>query len=73
MDTKKVFARLGVTLSLTEDEFTLLCTGGDSAANMLWGKINRREFALDGETYFPSVTPASDEEWHITEELTFDF
>lgn len=70
---EKIFFRLGVTMKLTQEEFSLLRTGSAAAHEFLRGKVARSEFRLDGETYSPAnFTPGGDEFYH-KDNIEFEF
>ena len=49
----EVFARLGVTLLITEKERDTLRSGGEKAKFLLRRIVNEMDFMLDGESYIP--------------------
>lgn len=70
---KKLFFRLGVTMTLTQEEFDLISTSSDAAHDFLRGKVAREEFKLEGETYSPAnYTPGNDEFPH-EDDIEFEF
>lgn len=70
---KKTFVRLGVTMTLREDEFALIRTGNEAAHDLLRGKVELGEFKLDGETYFPAALVPSDDEFYHEHDIEFEF
>lgn len=70
---KNIFFRLGVTMTLTQEEFDLISTSSDAAHDFLRGKVAREEFKLEGETYSPAnYTPGNDEFPH-EDDIEFEF
>jgi len=51
MKEKQLWLRLGVTISITEQEWYAINNGN---ANVLREVIERGDFKLDGESYIPS-------------------
>ena len=64
-----LWARLGVSISVTQEELTTLLTGGNEAKNLMVSLIQSERCVLDGETYFPC--PANEN--YISDDLEFDF
>lgn len=50
---KKVWGHIGITFSMTEEEFRILEAGGGDAAELIFQKMRAGEYLLDGDTYFP--------------------
>ena len=70
---KKLFLRLGVTMTLTQEEFALVSTGSKAAHDFIKGKVDQGAFKLDGETYSPANTlPCTDEYYH-SGDIEFEF
>lgn len=70
---KKVFLRLGVTMTLSQAEFDLLATSSDAAHELILGKVMQDEFKLDGETYSPANLMPSDTEFYHEDDIEFEF
>lgn len=70
---KKIFARLGVTITLTEDQFSQLSAGGADAAALIREKVSQGNFELDGETYFPACSSSDNMEWTHSQDIELQF
>lgn len=70
---KNIFFRLGVTMTLTREEFDLICTSSDVAHNFLRNKVARKEFKLDGETYSPANLDPCENEFYHEDDIKFEF
>lgn len=70
---KKIFARLGVTITLTEDQFSQLSAGGADAVALIREKVSQRAFELNGETYFPAYSSSDNTEWTHSEDIELYF
>lgn len=70
---KKIFARLGVTITLTEDQFSQLSVGGTDAAVLIREKVSQGEFELEGETYFPAHNSSDSTEWSHSRDIELQF
>lgn len=70
---KKLFFRLGVTVELTQEEFSLICTGNHAAHDLLRSRIAQDLFKLDGETYSPANLDPSDNEFYHRYDIEFEF
>lgn len=70
---KKIFARLGVTITLTEDQFSRLSAGGADAAALIRKKVSQGDFELDGETYFPVCNNSESTEWTHSQDIELQF
>lgn len=70
---KKLFLRIGATMTLTESEFDLLCLENDQAADMIKAKLDRGDYRIEGETYFPTSFDESDEAWFLEKDIDFNF
>lgn len=72
MEKKAVWMRLGVTAILSEEQISVIESGGPAAKGLIQDLFNTGKFSLDGETYIPSC-PASENEWPVDEDLEFTF
>lgn len=71
-DTFNLWARLGVTLTVTQEEAAVLCGKDyDEARNILLNLIRSDRCSLDGETYFPEVDQSETD--YAIPEVQFDF
>lgn len=70
---KKIFARLGVTITLTEGQFSRLSAGGADAAALIREKISQGDFELNGETYFPAYSSSDSTEWTHSHDIELQF
>ncbi len=70
---KNMFFRLGVTISLTEEEFELVCTESQAAHDIIRGKIERDEFKLDGESYSPANERPTQNEFYHRYDIELEF
>lgn len=70
---KKIFARLGVTVTLTEDQFIRLKAADAEAAALIREKISQGDFVLEGETYFPVCNSPGNTEWTHSQDIEFYF
>ncbi len=71
--TQSVWGRFGLTLRLTDTEFSALMEGGENAYALIRGKIERGEFILNGETYFPATETSQPDVWPINDDIQFEF
>lgn len=56
---KNIFFRLGVTMTLTREEFDLICTSSDAAHNFLRNKVPGRSSNWTGRPILqPTLIPA---------------
>ena len=70
---QKVWARLGVTLSITSDDLNVLALGGNDAEELLKKIVRNRDFVLDGESYIPATSLGLDGNEHpIKDEIVVD-
>ena len=72
MEKKAVWMRLGVTAILSEEQISVIESGGPAAKGLIQDLFNTGKFALDGETYIPSC-PASEREWPVEDDVEFTF
>lgn len=70
---KKLFLRIGATMTLTESEFDLLCLENDQAADMIKAKLEQGDYEIDGETYFPGAIDQNDGAWFHENDIEFTF
>lgn len=72
MKKKSVRMRLGVAVMLSENELSVIKSGGSAAKGMVQDLFNIGKFSLDGDTCVPSC-PESENEWPVEEDLEFVF
>jgi len=71
--TKKIWARVGVTMTMTEEEFLLIQKQNKEATEMLRNKLLRHEYVIDGETYFPGLMDEREDEWFYEGDIEYNF
>lgn len=70
---KALWGRFGLALKLTGAEFASVMNGGETAQSLIRRKIERGEFTLDGESYFPATGTHQPDEWPVKEDIVFEF
>lgn len=70
---QSIWGKFGLTLHLTDIEFSVLTGGGEAARTLIRRKMECGEFVLDGETYFPAMEISQPGVWPVKNEVQFEY